>query len=249
MPKYYEKPFAENGNRQSIPDDDAGNPVSYDQGYTPAYELPKTDPDRRNIDRQPFNGILFDATDNLKFWQENGAPEIVADDGTGSPVSYPFAFVGVSGGVLYQAVVTGGTTTVPPSAEWIEYQGDFYDNSDSGLDSETVQGAIDESYGQLFSVGQTWQDVSASRSTGVVYTNSTDRPIQVAITVNSPTDNTAQLEFNINGSLFSKQLSRDATLESPTNAVFVTATIPPGDTYELVSVSGGDAILWWELRS
>lgn len=144
MPKYFRFPFAQNGDRQAIPDEPGSTEVSYRDGYTPSYSLPKTDPNRRVIGRQPFNSALYSITDNIKYWQENAFPEYVADDGTGNRVSYPQGAIVKSGGVHYQSIAPGGTITDPPSAEWIVFDGSAYDNTTSGLSAITKQVAIDE---------------------------------------------------------------------------------------------------------
>lgn len=119
MTKYFKVPFAETGDRDVIPESSESGEVSFETGYTEDYELPKTSLNRKAIERAKNNGLYHAITENLKFWQENGAPEIVADDGTGSPLSYGKGFVGSLGGLTYAAMVDG-TTTVPPSAEWEE---------------------------------------------------------------------------------------------------------------------------------
>lgn len=339
MFRYFRFPFAENGDRQSVPDESATTEVNYEAGYTPEYELPKSDPDRRNVDRQPFNGVIYDITANLKFWQENNAPEIVADDGTGSPVSYPLGFVGVSGGAAYQSIVEG-TTTVPPSAEWIEYSGSYYFRPLSGggslaankqyfvtdsltytlpdvsginvgdsviltksaAESPTVNtfgaenisvragvsvgsiqidqaqqstlvwdgsawqlGATSENdntfsgvnifsqpvtvpdatgndkaaaLGQLIGHNQAWQDVTASRSSGIVYTNSTGRTIFVAVTTESAgAGGTFSLNIEVDGNTIIAGPS-----DYSQHAVF---PVPPGSTYEATTAN---IDRWWELR-
>ncbi|WP_370554907.1 hypothetical protein [Edwardsiella tarda] len=45
----------------------------------------------------------------------------------------------------------------------------------------TVAAGDDSRFSQMIGVGQTWQEVSASRASGVVYTNTTGKPIQVSI--------------------------------------------------------------------
>ncbi len=45
---------------------------------------------------------------------------------------------------------------------------------------------------EVIGVGQTWQGVSGSRATGVTYTNSTGKPIAVAISYTCNANNTVQ---------------------------------------------------------
>lgn len=93
-------------------------------------------------------------------------------------------------------------------------------------------------------VGQTWQDVLSSRAAGTTYTNSTGKPIQVAIRVSVNSVYTFSLSVggvvvgsvrNDNGSTVIGQL---------------TAIVPDGNTYILTASGGGTGTLgnWAELR-
>lgn len=84
-------------------------------------------------------------------------------------------------------------------------------------------------------VGQTWQDVKASRAANTNYTNTTGRPIQVNIT-------TADAN--------ARSLTVGGVVASYTNSTyggnyFVTAIVPPGSTYSY----SGTFSNWAELRS
>jgi hypothetical protein len=268
MAKYYERPFAETGDKTAVTDDSVTTIVSYEKGYTPEYELdPDTNPDGLYIDRQRFNQIMFDATSNIKEWQEQTFPAFIADDGSGSPFSYPIGAIVNLAGVNYQAIVDG-TTTTPPSAEFIVFNGSFYDNSTSGLTAETVQAAIDEvaddqtpqtqtvwnagtsTTESLISPlkldtkiktlaigeGQTWQNVTASRSRATIYTNTTGKPIMVTFygTNDSIANNVYVDGVNI-GSL---------DIDGQTGGGF-SFIVPNGSTYH-VDIS--TIVNWAELR-
>ena len=91
--------------------------------------------------------------------------------------------------------------------------------------------------------GQTWQDVSASRSMGVTYTNTTGRPIIVQAwgSTTSPTSNFFKIVVNgIDVSL--------TAIEAMASAATVSAIIPPGVTYSVVS-SNVTLLKWMELRA
>lgn len=80
--------------------------------------------------------------------------------------------------------------------------------------------------------GQTWQDVSASRSTGVTYTNSTGRPIFIFVNINS-THNSSSVIDGIN--IINHNARGD-----------ITAVVPNGSTYQISS--GVGFYNWKELR-
>ena len=94
-------------------------------------------------------------------------------------------------------------------------------------------------------VGQTWQDVTASRAYGTTYTNSTGRPITVVIS------------FGYNGSaavLGQLTVSGVAIQFGQINSAYInvdsgTAIVPSGATYVFTATSGSLGISkWLELR-
>lgn len=89
-------------------------------------------------------------------------------------------------------------------------------------------------------VGQSWQDVLASRASGVTYTNTTGKTIAVSVTQGAATSTT--MVVSVNG----------VTVANPTtssNAArpHVTFLVPTGQTYS-VTVTGGTLLVWAELR-
>ncbi len=88
-------------------------------------------------------------------------------------------------------------------------------------------------------VGQTWQDVTSSRSSGVTYTNNTGKPIQVSISIK---DNGATgLSFLVNGNV----IVRTGDLYSASFPINV--IIPNGATY-MLSMNQNTIDIWAELR-
>ena len=83
-----------------------------------------------------------------------------------------------------------------------------------------------------FELGQTWQDVTASRSAGVTYTNNTGKAIEVLINIVG-----SNTTFSIDN------LTTDS-VASNSNYATVTATIPVGSTYRISS----GIQKWFELR-
>ncbi len=89
--------------------------------------------------------------------------------------------------------------------------------------------------------GQTWQNLTGSRSAGTTYTNSTGRSIQVAILSAQGTNQ--QFQFSINGTLVWDQNSSTIYGDN-VSANFI---IPPSVTYSL-AVPIGSIQYWMELR-
>lgn len=90
-------------------------------------------------------------------------------------------------------------------------------------------------------VGQTWQNVTASRALGVTYTNTTGKPIMVAIGAVSSTN--GYVEFVVGG--FVSRFGGTVAAPVSNYASFV---VPNGNTYSLYVSSGGFLASWLELR-
>jgi hypothetical protein len=89
----------------------------------------------------------------------------------------------------------------------------------------------------VLGVNQTWQDVTASRSVGVTYTNTTGRPIQIFVT------------FDPSGS--ADHFSIDGVNILPTNDVgyyHVACIVPAGSTYRMGTLGSAVQMKWMELR-
>lgn len=86
-------------------------------------------------------------------------------------------------------------------------------------------------------VGQTWQNLTASRALTTTYTNTTGRTIAIQIALNTPTGSKAADLF-VSGQFFSGANGDDR--------VSFSAIVPPGDTYR---VDANYSIFrWMELR-
>lgn len=94
----------------------------------------------------------------------------------------------------------------------------------------------------LGGVGQTWQDVKASRALSVEYTNTTGRPIQVAITTTNGTS-TAGLRAIIGGVDFTCALG-----SAGNGAKSAIVTVPAGMTYQFTESNTPTVQHWVELR-
>lgn len=92
-----------------------------------------------------------------------------------------------------------------------------------------------------FGVGQTWQDVTASRAGGVTYTNSTGKPIFVCVSI--PVSGTAgSLTLTVNSIAVSRFNNANTSAQGTASAI-----VPNGVSYS-VSVGAGSISVWAELR-
>ena len=90
-----------------------------------------------------------------------------------------------------------------------------------------------------FGVGQTWQDVAASRAINTTYTNSTGKPIFIAI---GKTTQSSDMRLNVNGIQVGYASGTNQDSQSKT----LYAIVPAGATYGTVGSSG--FVFWSELR-
>lgn len=112
-----------------------------------------------------------------------------------------------------------------------------------GTTTGTVAAGDDSRLSSIVGVGQTWQDVTASRAAGVTYTNSAGRPIFVIVTGRDQSSG---------GRAYVDGLSVGGFTQSSTGTVLSTISfiVPDGSTYSVssgVSVTGTDK-QWVELR-
>ena len=91
-----------------------------------------------------------------------------------------------------------------------------------------------------FGIGQTVQDVTASRALGTTYTNSTGKPILISVTV-SVVNNGGNTTLTVGG-VVAARVDNTTQYGIDKNICYV---IPPLSTY---SVVGSPIILWTELR-
>ena len=115
---YFDIPFAENGDLNTIPDaTQPSGTVSYNQGFPVGYSTPVAS-GGINVPRTAFNQVLFDITSAVQNWQQNTvAPFITPTMNGGTPYSYPANAMVLYGGNIYISLV-GSNADTPPSAKW-----------------------------------------------------------------------------------------------------------------------------------
>lgn len=97
---------------------------------------------------------------------------------------------------------------------------------------------------QSIGVNQSWQDVTVSRAIGVVYTNTTGKPIEVLISIAASATAIQRMGLNIDG------VSRGRWFTSSSSEVnALSAIIPNGSTYSIYQDTGTPLMNQWsELR-
>ena len=96
-------------------------------------------------------------------------------------------------------------------------------------------------------VGQTWQDVTASRALGVTYTNSTGKPILINVWATSQLSSTMGIQLTIDGGIVHYAYS--PAVASAQIVLNVSGIIPAGKTYKVDYVANLPASVGYkELR-
>ncbi len=104
--------------------------------------------------------------------------------------------------------------------------------------SEIQHGENERQVGVL----QSWQDLTSSRSAGVTYTNSTGKPIQISIVIQSSASSNS-FEFSV-GSV----TVASASASSSVMAFCLNQIVPSGETYALTLSGSMNISSWCELR-
>ncbi|WVR18091.1 tail fiber protein [Burkholderia phage Bm1] len=115
-------PFAQSGNRRVVPDVSTLSQMAYDTGITFDYERPlDVDSQAKNIDREGWNGVLFDITDNIRAEQYQSYADWVAPTGTAGDTGYPIRALVRYNGERYLSKVANNMD-VPTNANSWELQ-------------------------------------------------------------------------------------------------------------------------------
>lgn len=114
-------------------------------------------------------------------------------------------------------------------------------NTDQAATAAQVKVLNDNFNNKSFGVGQTYQNMTGSRSSGVTYTNSTSKTIYVIGSLDGDDQN---ISLSINGNI----VARQGTTPPGTgdNYHSISAPIPSGSNYSF-TISGGTLNVW-ELR-
>lgn len=140
MPKFFLQSFATAGDKTAIPEPvQVSGAVSYNQGFGFDYEREQgVDPLAKDVPRQESNQLYFDITDNLGFWQRNGAPVwVTSADNGGTPLEYGAGAIvryRANPGAPYLTYVSraAANTTVPTTAaSWTLFNYQFALNADT----------------------------------------------------------------------------------------------------------------------
>lgn len=143
MAKFFKVPFAENGDKQSIPDaSTADGHVSFNEGWGGDYERDlKSDPNAKPVGRKEMNGVLNAITAAIRQYQTTGFPEFItpADNG-GTAYPYSAGTVVQYAGKLYVSLIANNTSAPGADNNWqaFIYKRAAQTDADAGTDSTLI---------------------------------------------------------------------------------------------------------------
>lgn len=120
MFKFFKTIFATGGTVAAIPDAlQVDGSVSFQEGYGTPYQLAKTDPTSRNIERDKMNYLFEAITAALQDWQTHGVPEFIttAENG-GTPYSYSYGAMCRYSGDVYMSLKASNVDLPSVALSW-----------------------------------------------------------------------------------------------------------------------------------
>jgi hypothetical protein len=142
----------------------------------------------------------------------------------------------IAAGNLDNAVPADGSITAAKLAATLDLSSKTLSYPDASVSTSDLETAA-----KPIGVGQTWQNMIASRAAGTTYTNTTGRPIQIVVCATTATQFTI-FEMDISGL---SMLFGRAAFSGSSDFSTITLTIPNDATYRLVT---GSINNWLELR-
>lgn len=115
--------FATAGDTEEIPSVSSTDELSFQSGWTDAYEKDSTESGYRYISRSEHNYLWNVITSNIKEWQEQAFPDWISDElDSGTPYAYDTgAIVRYTDGLNYVSLVDSNTGEPSVSSDWEQF--------------------------------------------------------------------------------------------------------------------------------
>ena len=120
MTTFIKTPFADSGDKATIPTTDASGNVNWSQGFPADYSKdPDTDPSAKRIEREDFNGMMNALSKAINEIQKRGvASFITAADNGGSAFVYESGAIVYYNANLYQSFINNNNSLPTDSRKW-----------------------------------------------------------------------------------------------------------------------------------
>ena len=122
MTTYIRTPFAENGDKTSVPQTDAAGNVNWSSGYPAGYSKdPATDPSAKRIEREEFNDVLNVVSKAIREIQMSGVATFINSADNGG-VAFPYGLGAVVSynNKVYQSLKANNSSLPTVAADWAE---------------------------------------------------------------------------------------------------------------------------------
>jgi len=170
---------------------------------------------------------------------------------TSAKINYPlttFSSTGIDDNATSTAITIDSSENVTMSGnlevDTIEPQSGTTLTLGASGDTVTLAAGASQSGFPLLGVGQSWTNVAASRAAGTTYTNSTGKPISVAIIVSPIVGAATSVYLSVDGLRIQQHTDTDNGYQ-----VSLQAIVPNGSTYLYTQQSTVSPINYWhELR-
>lgn len=248
-------PFASSGDQSTVPDSDLAGSVNFTDGYTPDYQAdPSLDPNAKLIERDKFNFLMNKITGAVGEIQRQGTADWYAD-----LAPYDLNTEVFHNGKHWRSTIANNSATPGTGPEWLDVTPGTAAAMDAANPAEAqalvsltkviTPGTLGDALNaHVLGMGQTWQNVTASRAADVMYTNTTGRAIAVSIWAEGTTASTGNsASFLVDG----VPIYASPAYSAATSFVLNNVVVPNGATYRLDN-GGFTAITninsWVELR-
>lgn len=174
-------------------------------------------------------------------------PKVIA---SGETITIPAGRVAVLPNVQIDGVLNvEGEVFIPSGATLGDLDAQLALKADTSYVNAAVAPKANTADLKEIGVGQTWQDVTASRVFATTYTNSTGKPIFALISSFSAGNNNQNISITAYvNSMVVSNAGQFITASGGNNILSLSIIIPIGATYKVVLTGPNNSIIWTELR-
>lgn len=243
----YTIPFANTGDTEEFSiDTDPSGKVSLEKGWTELYQL-RPEEGGLFILRRVFNQMMKLVSTDTVTWKTQTFPNWIDDKGDGLPYSYDKdTIIRYTDGLYYVSLVASNTEEPTTGSNWQEFTAYLQSFGTEIATAGDIRTGINNTKAisplgynaTTLGWGQTWQNVTSSRSIRVTYTNNTGKPIFIEVGAGGQSEQ----YFLIDGVKVGYIIAMGDV------DISISAIVPEGSTYSFASDGVGNIVRWSELR-